>query len=124
MSLDIYLDGEPEEMPCECLCGHKHTKTVSPEYYHRNITHNLGLMAEEAGIYRCLWRPEELEIHQAGQLVPLLTEGLRLLRSDPERFKKFNSSNGWGSYDGLVEFVAKYLEACEKWPFAKVNASR
>ena len=33
--------------------------------YSANITHNLGKMAEEAGIYKHLWRPEEIGITKA-----------------------------------------------------------
>ena len=39
------------------------------EVYSANITHNLGLMAEEAGIYQPLWRPEELGIKTAAGLI-------------------------------------------------------
>ena len=37
--------------------------------YSANITHNLTKMADEAGIYECLWRPEEIGITKAGQLI-------------------------------------------------------
>jgi hypothetical protein len=89
-----------------------------------NITHNLTQMASEAGIYEPLWRPEETGIERAAQLIAPLREGLALLESDPERFKAFNASNGWGVYGNLVEFVRKYLEACEAYPDAHVYASR
>jgi hypothetical protein len=92
--------------------------------YHRNITHNLGNMADEAGIYKHLWRPDEIGITQASQLIMPLEDGLKLLESDPERFKQFNPSNGWGTYEGFAEFVRDYLEACEKYPDAEVYASR
>jgi hypothetical protein len=107
MSLDVYL-----------------TKVMPTDVFQDNITHNLGTMAMEAGIYKYLWRPEELGIYKAGQLVEPLRAGLSLLRVAPERFKKFNPSNGWGSYEGLVEFVARYLKACEADPTADVRVSR
>jgi len=94
------------------------------EVYSRNITHNLGKMAGEAGIYEALWRPEETGITKAGQLIEPLRDGLKLLRSDPERFKAFNPSNKLGDYDGLVQFVASYLAACEENPEADVSVSR
>src|SRR5690242_20071192 len=53
--------------------------------FDRNITHNLNAMAGEAGIYKHLWRPEELGITHARQLIEPLRAGLELLRSDPER---------------------------------------
>ena len=89
-----------------------------------NITHNLTKMASEAGIYKALWRPEEIGITKAEQLVKPLTDGLALLRSDPERFEEFNPENGWGDYTGLVMFVDAYLAACIANPDADVSADR
>ena len=94
------------------------------EVYWRNITHNLGKMAIEAGIYQVMWRPEEQGWTKASQLIDPLRAGLDLLRSDPDRFKRFNPDNGWGSYDGLVEFVDSYLNACVEYPDADVLVSR
>lgn len=107
MSLDVYLD-----------------KVMPTEVYWRNITHNLGQMAEQAGIYRELWRPDEIGITKAAQLVAPLADGLERLTREPERFKKFNPDNGWGSYEGLVEFVTAYLAACVAHPDADVRVSR
>jgi len=92
--------------------------------YSSNITHNLGKMASEAGLYAYLWRPDENGITEAAQLIGPLKTGLELLRSDPGRFKTFNPENGWGDYDGLVNFVVAYLAACEEFPFASVEVSR
>jgi hypothetical protein len=94
------------------------------EVYDANITHNLGKMASEAGIYEHLWRPEELGITTAVDLIEPLRAGLALLRSDEPRFRRFDAANGWGRYENFVEFVAKYLEACEANPNAEVWVSR
>lgn len=96
----------------------------SDTLFSANITHNLNTMAEEAGIYQHLWRPGELDITLASQLIDPLREGLHRLKSDPERFEALNPKNGWGSYDGLVEFVDKYLDACYQYPDATVEADR
>lgn len=105
MSLDVYLE-----------------VTACP--FSWNITHNLSHMAEAAGLYGVLWRPEENGIECARDLIKPLSEGLRLLRSDEERFKKMNPVNAWGSYEGLVNFVARYLDACVLYPDSKPRASR
>jgi hypothetical protein len=94
------------------------------EVYKANITHNLNRMAKEADIYEHLWRPEEILIGEASQLIKPLEEGLELLRSDPERFMKFDAPNGWGVYQNFVKFVREYLEACRESPNAKVRVSR
>lgn len=89
-----------------------------------NITHNLGKMADAAGIYQIIWRPDENEITYADQLVTPLTEGLERLKQNPEEFKKYNPDNGWGNYDGFVKFVEEYLAACIKYPSATINVFR
>ena len=98
--------------------------TLSKPVYSANITHNLCEMAEAAGIYKALWRPEEERYYRASDLIEPLTKGLALLTSDPERFKAFNSPNGWGMYEHFVPFVAKYLEACVANPNAIITVSR
>lgn len=92
--------------------------------YDANITHNLNKMASEAGLYEPLWRPGEVGITKAEQLIEPLTIGLGKLKADPAKFMKLNPSNGWGSYEGLVRFVEAYLSACHDWPNANVRVSR
>lgn len=92
--------------------------------FNYNITHNLNTMADAAGIYEYLWSPEEVNIEFARDLIEPLRNGLHLLKLNPEEYKKHNPENGWGSYEGLVSFVEKYLDACYKYPDAKVSADR
>ena len=112
MSLDVYL----VQKPCP-HCGR------SDGCYSRNITHNLSTMADAAGIFKHLWIPDKLGITKAQEPIDPLTTGLALLKSDPERFKLLNPDNGWGDYDGLVEFVEEYLAACKQNPDAEVSVS-
>lgn len=106
MSLDVYLHKGGEDI------------------YSANITHNLNTMAGEAGIYQHLWRPDEIGITTAAELVAPLSDGLARLRAEPERFRQFNPKNGWGSYDGLCAFVEAYVAACREDPDATVSVSR
>jgi hypothetical protein len=92
--------------------------------FEANVTHNLNRMAEEAGIYKHLWRPEEIGITKAEQLIEPLRVGLALLESEPKRFIAFNPENGWGHYGGFVDWVRKYLAACEADPDAEVMVGR
>ena len=98
--------------------------TLLSETYTANITHNLNKMAMEAGIYKELWRPEELGYSRAWELINPLSEGLIKLLDDPERYKAFNPINGWGSYEDFVSFVNKYLNACRATPNATIHISR
>jgi hypothetical protein len=124
MSLDVYLSSDPKEVKCTCECGHTHTKQSTETVYEANITHNLGVMAKEANIYHHVWRPEEIGIFKAKQLIEPLREGIALMKSDPPRFEKFNASNGWGLYKHFVPFLEQYLEACELHPESDVRVSR
>lgn len=92
--------------------------------FHANITHNLGRMADAAGIYDHLWAPENIGVANARDLIEPLRAGLERLKANPDAFKVHNPSNGWGDYTGLVAFVAQYLIACEANPDATIRVSR
>ena len=99
--------------------------------YSENITHNLGKMAAAVKLsngmtlYQILWRPDEQEgLKYARDISELLDEGWNILLSNPEEYKKYNPENGWGSYDGLVNFVYKYRNACWDNPDAELSISR
>jgi hypothetical protein len=107
MSLDVYL-----------LAFRK------TEVFQANITHNLGKMAIEAGIYEACWRPEMIGGKLASDIIPILEKGLADLKARPEYFEKFNSDNGWGLYENFVPWVEAYLEACKANPDAEIEVSR
>lgn len=112
--------------------------------YDANITHNLGKMAGEAGLYEALWRPYKLkegynipkddhtaeyEFEEANptfayQIIDVVEKGLEELKSKPEHYETFNSPNGWGMYEHFVPFVEKYLEALKQYSECRVIVSR
>ena len=98
--------------------------TDEREVYTANITHNLGRMANEAGLYEAVWRPDEHGYEQAEQLIQPLRIGLAQLQSRRSHFEQFNPGNGWGDYGLLLSFTAGYLIACETWPDAEVRVWR
>lgn len=108
MSLDVYLN-----------C--RHCGTV---VYERNITHNLGQMAEKAGLYTALWRPEEEGLCIAKDLIRPLQEGIGNMIANKAELKIYNPENGWGNYENLLEFAGSYLKACERYFNCGVNVSR
>lgn len=112
--------------------------------YDANITHNLCVMASEAGIYEALWRPhrlkegynipekdyeaeykfEETNPTYAYELISIVEKGLEELKSKPEHYKTFDSPNGWGTYEHFVPFVEKYLEALKENSECRVSICR
>jgi len=120
MSLDIFLTRKK----WVSYDGGK-THTVEDEtVYEANITHNLAAMADKAGLYKYLWRPEELGINKAKELVEPLTKGLADMKARPKYYKKFNASNGWGLYKHFVPWIERYLEAAKEYPDANIEVGR
>lgn len=118
MSMEGWNEQHPNRIPVT------YAESKPSEIYSANITHNLVPMAEAAGIYQHLWRPEELGISRAAQLVEPLEIGLAKLEADPQAFEQYNSPNGWGNYTDLVDFVIRYLAACKRYPDAAVSVWR
>lgn len=94
------------------------------ELFDANITHNLGKMADKAGIYEACWRPEEIGAKQAKDILPLLEKGYADLKARPDYFKQFDSPNGWGLYIHFLPWVENYLNACKEYPEATIWVSR
>ena len=115
MSLDVDLFMDVD-------CGGDCTERIY--LFESNITHNLGSMAKEAGIYYHLWRPEEIGAKQAKDISESVENGLALMKAEPDRFKEFNSPNGWGMYEHFIPWIEEYLEAMKRYPNAKISVSR
>lgn len=100
------------------------TAVQKVEVFGEKITHNLNVMAGEAGIYEYLWRPKAVYVNTAKDLIEPLKAGLKRMKNNPEHYKKFNASNGWGTYENFIPWIEKYIEACEKNPDAEVSVYR
>lgn len=106
MSLDFYL-----------------TAVRTTTVLHRNITHNLGRMAEAAGIYDCLWRPGEHGFKVAADVIPVLRAGIAAMEADPAKFMALDASNGWGTYRDFLPWLHEVLKGCEENPDASIEVS-
>lgn len=129
MSLTVYLVKQVKKLNLKT----NESQIIDDELYSCNITHNLASMADACGLYEPLWRPYRLDpnwtpkleknnkeyefednvVIKTFQLIETLEKGLKELEDNPEKYKKFNPTNDWGSYDGLVKFTKKYLTACK-----------
>jgi hypothetical protein len=107
MSLDVYLEHENGESLYWC-----------------NITHNLNKMAGTAGIYEALWRPEEIGITTAHQLIEPISKGIAFLTMHRHLCEQDNPPNGWGDWQSLYDFCCSYLKACTEHPLATIRVSR
>jgi hypothetical protein len=112
MSLDFYIYPGVHESGSESISF--------------NITHNLAPMADKAGLYKPLWRPEENYDKPvlAIDVYPAIVAGFNNLMFNPENYKNLNPENGWGDYNSLVDFTANVLAALRQYPLAVVEACR
>lgn len=115
MSLDVWLY-------CQVDLGGSKPEQI--EVFCADYTNNCAWMAREAGIYDCVWMPNENGLELAQDIIAPLTAGIALMESDPDRFIAMNPENGWGSYDTFLPWLKKYLEACQKYPKALIGTSR
>lgn len=111
MSLSIYfLDNDGEDVE---------------QQSHLNITHNLNTIVDECGklvskeYYELIWIPDELLGVDNGKVpVSFVLQRLPALVADLIKHEKelvqYLPSNGWGTFEGLVDFLCDYLKDCYK----------
>jgi hypothetical protein len=105
MSLDLYL---------EC-------RACNQSFWTRNITHNLGPMWREAGVYDALYQSQGMK---ADEVRAVVLAGLDAMKREPERFKAFNAPNGWGLHEHAVAFLESFIAAIYEHPDAVIRVSR
>ena len=89
--------------------------TVGPanttmEPYDANLTYNVGTMLRRAGIH-----PEVMNGLTAKVARSVVGNGMATMSACPVYFKSFEPDNGWGSYDGTMEWLDRlqsYLNRC------------
>ena len=89
-----------------------------------NMTHNLNKIAIEAGVYECIWRPEEIGVKYARDNISNLRFALGIFYSKYDELKKLNPENGWGNIDGLIEVTQGFFDACNEYPDAIIECDR
>lgn len=96
MSFGITFKGKP----CP-TCGHYAESDWS------GMTYNLAPMFREAGFYDALY-----EGGKVSNLRPLVEAGLADMRCRPEVYRAMNPPNGWGDYEGALEFTQWLAVMC------------
>jgi len=83
-----------------------------------NCTYNLGEMLRAAGFPE--W--DALTGAPASETGGMLRSVADKLRADPEQFKTYNPPNGWGTYEGAIEFLNEFAAACAAHPKATIGS--
>lgn len=97
MSYDLSLTSKPCPT-CGCVA-------VS---WSSDPTWNLGDMFREAGFEPGSDSP--LHGKPAKEVLPIAEAALAAMKAEPERFKRHNPENGWGSYDSLLTWYEDFIQ--------------
>lgn len=103
--------------------GSNETEYETIEAWHGNITHNLIKMAKRCGAYQVCWQPRKIKVNKARSATFLLLNAIHKLKKEPDKYKKSNPPNGWGSYEVLLSFLQDYHQACIQYPDAEIITS-
>ena len=112
MSLDFYL-----ETPRCDACGR-----LGDTLFTRNITHNVNVMWMEAGCYEALYGRDGSK--KAGEIIVVLQRALADMEARPAVYEAMNPENGWGSYDGALDYLRDVLAHCILRPDALIKVCR
>jgi len=113
------LPGQNRELSAEEVAANWPDATVAEQEYSTtevfeyNITHNLTPMADAAGVYEALWRPDEHGWETARDITPALEAGLVRLMGNPEAYKALNPRKRLGFIRGATcvrETVVRSLQ--------------
>ena len=106
MSLDLYL-----KCPCckKEVWASNYTYNVSPMWYAIFPNHDQMLPIEGmSGV----------------ESLTVLGRAIDALRADPEKFRKMDPSNSWGSYQTFLAWVETLFESAREYPDCIWGASR
>lgn len=97
------------------------TEKVETQVISKNITHNVSGMWKEAGIHEELYNSDG---KKALEIIPALEAGFKLMAEDPERFKAFDASNGWGTYRHALPWLAELISELKNHPNGIITISK
>jgi hypothetical protein len=124
MSADVWLeydgervtvDDDPDAQMREMIPRRSPGEVTSESF---NLTYNLNRMLHAAGFYG--WK--SIKDEHAGEVGRHLRDVHNRLIADSDRFRAYNPSNGWGSYEDAVAVIGGLASACEAHPDAMVRA--
>lgn len=99
--------------------------------YTCNITNNLSKMIQafDRKYYLALWHPYTLEDFRghsevmANELVSYYEETLLELTKNRKEYERYNSPNGWGTYDDFLPTLVQLISYCHKYPKSVIHTT-
>lgn len=82
-----------------------------------NHTYNTAAMIKEV----CGSSPSDWDGRKCADMYPVIAQGATLLQNNPQRYRQFEPSNGWGTVETTLDFLMKIADNCEKYPTAVIE---
>lgn len=76
-----------------------------------NYSYNVSPMFKKAGLNFV-----ELNERNATEVSRILTDVIIRMTEKPNDYRELNPSNGWGTYEGAIGFLAKIIKQCLLYP--------
>lgn len=106
MSYDVSLSLKVEDVP----------ELVNLKDTWLNITFNVSEMIEAA----CNLNINSWNGNRASDVLPNLREGYSELVYHADKYKQYESPNGWGTVPDTANFLKSMITNCEEYPFAYI----
>lgn len=84
-----------------------------------NITYNLADMFDAA----CGVRPSLWHLQPTSYVLALVKHGIDELEKNPQKYKKYEAPNGWGTIEGALNFLKMVRIDCERYIKGRIYVS-
>jgi len=81
-----------------------------------NYTSNVSGMWTEALGHRL----GDLKDKTAGDCIDALKQAVDAMEADPAKYRAMNPANGWGDYEGALDYLRRLWVACASYPKATI----
>ncbi|MFE4857323.1 hypothetical protein [Streptomyces sp. NPDC056670] len=66
-------------------------------------------------------RLADLKDANAGDSLPALKRAVAAMEADPDKYRPMNPKNGWGDYEGALQYLRELRNACTAYPNATIH---
>lgn len=84
-----------------------------------NYTSNVWLMWADALGHSLA----DLAEKNAGESLPAIQRAVADMEANPARYEAMNPPNGWGNYEGALDYLRSLRDACAEHPKATIRIS-
>ena len=84
-----------------------------------NLTSNVGTLVKEVcGSYPSQWSGKK-----CSDMYPVIMQEASLLVINPQKYKCFEATNGWGTVGNTADILMKIADNCDRFPTAVLEVT-